>query len=161
MNKNICLIICFIIGVLVFMMIQGYCSCDIEEGYCCESGPPSCPSTPNATYIGNSTRFAGWPDAPEKNKPAAGTICTVWDPCFKVKTTDVCGKYYYSYTDSNGNTKTNLCGNPSGLPLGHDLFRLVRGIIDGSRSLDTESGCQNKDNTLCTGYTAGGKCNPS
>jgi hypothetical protein len=48
MNKNICVFICFLVGVLVFMMIRGYCSCDIEEGYCCESGekPGPAPPTP-------------------------------------------------------------------------------------------------------------------
>ena len=35
MNKYICFIICFLVGVLMFIILRDYCDCDMLEGACC------------------------------------------------------------------------------------------------------------------------------
>jgi len=41
---NVCVIICFLVGVLIFSLIRSHCSCDVTEGYCCETEHVSCKS---------------------------------------------------------------------------------------------------------------------
>jgi len=76
MNKNICLIICFIIGVLVFMMIRGYCSCDIE-GYCCKAG---CTEDSNCNNPGSIIRNKCIDGQCECSGKWTGPNCGVCDP---------------------------------------------------------------------------------
>jgi hypothetical protein len=33
MNKSLCVLICFLVGILVYSLIRSYCSCDVVEGY--------------------------------------------------------------------------------------------------------------------------------
>ena len=93
MNKSICLIICFLVGVLVFMMIRDYCSCDVE-GYCCKAVVPPPPPSPCVGTIidGDCTGLSG------AASPSSSSSTNQCSNSFKEDN----GSYYQCKSDTDG-----------------------------------------------------------
>lgn len=117
MNKNICVFICFLVGVLVFMMIRGYCSCDIEEGYCCKgpcvpnpcNGGTCIPDIENSTYTCKCKCPEGTPsEILGGTCPPGGVKCDTCDSGYN-KVGDKCVNCTHTGTFPTG--QNNQCGS--------------------------------------------------
>lgn len=127
--NNVCVIICFLVGVLIFSLIRSHCSCDVTEGYCCDPSPPE-PDCfgPLDKFIGHNTRwksYNGWDGNTDHSCDATlqsddpGEKC--YDPCLRYKgTAKECSQYKFSMNGIINDKNTYIydkymsCGLPVG-----------------------------------------------
>jgi len=101
--NNVCVIICFLVGVLIFSLIRSHCSCDVTEGLCCK--PPS-----TCGDVGDGLSYK----CPEgKTLKISGTVCPATgcddDLCCSITLPDPCID-----KDCGMSNKSTKCGK---LPL--------------------------------------------